>query len=99
MREKIAKKLCELNWKNSKEQWKRHQLYYLERADAILSLLKEEIEKSLWTREDARREPHLTGNDCLRLYDEEGLLGLVDRVRDITAQAQLDNTLKIVEEK
>lgn len=45
MREKIAQRLSQLSWKNWEIQYGKHREYYLERADKILKMQCEEIEK------------------------------------------------------
>ena len=45
MRELIAKKLCEISWNNWEKQWKGKESFYYKRADAVLTLISEEIEK------------------------------------------------------
>jgi len=62
-------------------------------AQEILNLFKEVVDK-LTVMDDEELRNHLTVNDCLNLYDEEGIIGLVEKVRDVSREAQLQHTKK-----
>jgi len=39
---------------------------------------------------------HLTVDDCLKLYDEVGIIGLVEKVRDISFKLGYDKALSLI---
>jgi len=66
---------------------------YRLKAGQILNLFKSEVDK-LAVMDDEELRNHLTVNDCLNLYDEEGIIGLVEKVRDVSREAQLQDIKK-----
>ena len=83
-----------VSWEQLDESWREH---FRKEANWLLSLLKEEIKKSLLTGEEIReRTVRIRG-----LYYPGGI-GYEDKLTEFgkdASQAQLDKVLKIVEEK
>ena len=48
--------------------------------------------------EELLAKEHLTVDDCLKLYDEVGLLGLLDRVKELSRKVGIKEVVEWIEE-
>jgi len=73
---------------------------YLGHASKILALIRKEIKKVGKLKMKWQKNPKgFTIDDYLKLYDEEGLMGVIEKASEQAAQAQFQKILKALEEK